>query len=218
MNATVTATPAATIARLETVGVLINEAGQAASTMLAKCKQAAEAAAVQLDASKPLAARLDAVVKLYEADFKAAGHNIRALFVDALVLHAAQQNKTPTHVVVRAMGKDGKMSDQTMAAGEALNASKHAMREAAKQVREQAGIGRKSGGGRKPAATTTPAAADPAADKTVKASDVDAFNAWLDNLEPYIKDSVYHAKITARLIELGYTLGKAAAGRKIVQK
>lgn len=215
MNATATA-PA--ITRLDNVATLINEAGQAASTMLAKCKAAAAAAACQLNAALPMAQRLDAVVKLYEADFKAAGHNIRALFVDALVLHAAAQQKTPTHVVVRAMGKDGKMADQTMEAAEALNASKHAMRDAAKQVREQAGIGRKSGGGRKPAAVTTPAAADPASDKTIKASDVDAFNAWLDNLEPYIKDSVYHAKITARLIELGYTLGKAAAGRKIIQK
>ena len=219
MNATATPATPATPARLETVGTLINEAGQAASTMLAKCKAAAEAAAVQLDASLPMAQRLDAVVKLYEADFKAAGHNIRALFVDALVLHAAGQNKTPTHVVVRAMGKDGKMADQTMEAGEALNASKHAMRDAAKQVRDQAGIGRKAGGGRKAATpTTTPAAADPATDKTVKASEMDAFSAWLDNLEPYIKDSVYHAKITARLIELGYTLGKAAPGRKITQK
>ena len=209
------ATPRVT--RDASVGQLITEAGQAASTMLAKCKEAAAKAAPQLDPSKPLAARLDEVVSLYASDFKAAGHNIRALFVDALVLEAAKVNPTPVHVVVRAIGKDGKMADQTMEAGEALNASKHAMRDAAKQVREQSGMARKAGGGRKatPVATVTPPAADPATDPTVKMSDMDAFSAWLDNLEPYIKDSVYHTKIQARLIELGFTLGKAAPGRKI---
>ena len=219
-TATAPATPATPatprVTRDASVGQLINEAGQAASTMLAKCKEAAAKAAAQLDPSKPLAARLDEVVALYAADFKAAGHNIRALFVDALVLEAAKVNPTPVHVVVRAIGKDGKMADQTMEAGEALNASKHAMRDAAKQVREQSGMARKAGGGRKASTpTTTPAAADPATDKTIKASEMDAFSAWLDNLEPYIKDSVYHTKIQARLIELGYTLGKAAPGRKI---
>ena len=130
------------IVRDPDVGVLINEAGQAASTMLAKCKEAAAKAATQLDPAKPLAARLDEVTALYSSDFKAAGHNIRALFVDALVLEAARINPTPIVVTVRAMGKDGKSSDQNMPAAEALTLSKHAMRDAAKQDREQSGRAR----------------------------------------------------------------------------
>ena len=203
------------IVRNPDVGTLINEAGQAASTMLAKCKEAASKAAQQLDPAKPLAARLDEVTALYASDFKAAGHNIRALFVDALVLEAARINPTPIVVTVKAMGTDGKATDQNVPAADALTMSKHAMRDAAKQVREQSGMARKSGGGRKPAAKITPAVADPATDPTVKMSEMDAFSAWLDNLEPYLLDSVYHGKIAARLVELGYTLGKAAPGRKI---
>lgn len=201
------AAPAVT--RDEAVGKLINEAGQAASSMLAKVKEAAALAAKQLDANLPVRKRLDNVVLAYAADFTAAGHNIRALFVDALTLHAAAQ----TPVTVRAMGKDGKMADQNVTAQEAAAMPKHAMRDAAKQVREALGIARKAGGGRK-ASAKKPAAPVNNPDGAEVQSEVDAFSAWLDNLIPYVQDQVFHAKIQARLIENGFTLGKAAKGKQ----
>ena len=196
-------TPAAVPARDAAIGTLINEAGQAAASMLAKCKEAAGQAAKQLDNSKPLADRISAVVSLYAADFTAAGHNVKALFVDALTLHAA----AATPVMVNIIGKDGKRVDSPATAAEAVEMSKHNMRDAAKQVRDAHGIGRKSGGGAKPKAKPV--------DATVTVSEVDGFSQWLENLEPYFSDAVFHQKIVARMIELGYTVGKATPGRKI---
>lgn len=194
----------ATPARLDAVAKLINEAGQAASTMLAKAKEAAQGAAAQLDPTKPVRDRIDAVVSLYATDFTAAGANVKALFVDALTLHAAAQ----TPVAVRAMGKDGKMADQHVTAGDAVNMAKHAMRDAAKQVREALGIGRKAGGGRK--AATPKASTGPA-----HMAAIDAFSEWLDHLPEYLEDQVFHAKIQACLISSGWTIAKAAKGRII---
>jgi hypothetical protein len=198
------ATTPATIARDAAIGTLINQAGQAAASMLALCKDAASKAAAQLDPAKPMGERIATVVALYADDFKAAGHNVKALFSDALTLHAAAQ----TPVSVKAIGTDGKQTDQHVKAADAVNMPKHAMRDAAKQVREAHNIGRKAGGGRKAAA---PAAAP--AQAAVTATEVDAFNAWLDNTETYMNDAVYHPRIVARLIELGYRLEKAAKGR-----
>lgn len=192
--------------RADTVGTLINKAGRAAASMLALCKEAAGIAAAQLNPAQPMGERIDAVCALYADDFKAAGHNVKALFKDALTLHAAAQ----TPVTVAAIGADGKKVDQHVTAAEAVAMPKHAMRDAAKQVREAHGLARKAGAGRKPAAK--PAAPTTAAEP---AHEIDAFAAWLDNLEEYLTDAVYHPRIVARLIEMGYTLGKATQGRKV---
>lgn len=190
------------------VGALINKAGRAAASMLQLCKEAAGKAAAQLNPAQPMGERIDAVCALYADDFKTAGHNVRALFKDALTLLAAAQ----CPVTVDTVGKDGKKIEQHITAAEAVAMPKHAMRDAAKQVREAHGLARKSGAGRKPAA---PKNADPAPD--VK-TEIDAFSAWLDNLEEYMQDSIYHGRIVARLIEMGYTLNKATQGRKVTGK
>lgn len=208
MNAKAKATTIAAT-RDAAVGTLINEAGQAAASMLQKCKDAASKAAVQLDAKKPLAERIAAVVALYADDFKAAGHNVKSLFTDALTLHAAAS----APVMVSVIGKDGKKADEATTAAKAIELSKHNMRDAAKQVREQNGLGRKAGAGRKPAAKPVPVATSAEA-KT----EADAFSAWLDNMDEYLKDAVYHPRIVARLIESGYTLQKAVKGTKITGK
>lgn len=193
------------------IGTLINEAGQAAQSMLAKCKEAAAKAAQQLDSTKPMGQRIANVVALYAADFQAAGHNVKSLFVDALTLHAG----STCHVMVNTIGKDGKKVDTPVTAAEAVNMPKHAMKDAAKQVRETHGIGRKAGGGSKPKAAATPAApAAPAAPDMVK-TETDKFSLWLDDLEGYFKDSVFHPRIVAHLITLGYSVNKAAKGKTI---
>ena len=186
------------------VGALIGKAGEAAGTMLQCCKDAAAKAAKQLNPETPLGGRIAAVVALYADDFKSAGHNVKSLFVDALTLHAAAQ----TPVTVEVKGKDGKATDKHIKAADAVKMPKHAMRDAAKQVREANGIGRKVA----PKKAAAPKAAAPAPDMK---TDADAFSAWLDNLPEYLADAVYHPKIVARLIEHGYTLNKAAKGTRI---
>lgn len=199
-------TPTAVIGhRNPAAGALILKAGKAAASMLQCCKEAAAVAAAQLNPAQPIGERIDAVCALYADDFKAAGHNVKALFKDALTLHASAQ----TPVTVDVIGADGKKTEAHVTAADAVAMPKHAMRDAAKQVREAHGLARKAGAGRKPAAkpATAPAA--------VVASDVDAFVAWLDNMEEYLQDGVYHGRIVARLIEMGYTLNKATQGRKV---
>ncbi len=203
---TATQTPAILGHRNAEVGTLINKAGRAAASMLQLCKEAAGKAAAQLNPAQPMGERIDAVVSLYADDFKAAGHNVRALFKDALTLLAAAQ----TPVTVDTIGKDGKKVETHVTAADAVAMPKHAMRDAAKQVREAHGLARKSGGGRTPKTPTAPAA--PAPDIKTEA---DAFSAWLDNMEEYLTDSVCHGRIVARLIEMGYRLDKAVTGRKV---
>jgi hypothetical protein len=201
--------PAAIVAhRDEATAALILKAGEAANSMLAFCKDAAKAAAAQLNPAKPMGERIEGVMSLYAADFVTAGHNVKALFKDALTLHAAAQ----TPVTVKSM-VNGKATDVHITAGEAANMPKHAMKDAAAQVRAANNMGRKSGGGRKPAAKM-PAAA-PAPDMTVTASEIDGFSAWLENLEAYITDVVFNQKIVARLIECGFVITKATKGKVV---
>ena len=195
--------------RDQKVATLIAGAGKAAATMLQKCKEAAQVASVQLDPAKPMAARIDDVVALYTDDFKAAGHNVRALFKDALTLHAASS----APVVVRAKGKDDKMEDVPMTAIDALKTSKHSMRDAASQVREANGMGRtrtKNTATKKP--DTTPNA------PVVTRSEVDQFSEWLDSMPTYLNDAVYNPRIVAALIAEGWTISRAARGKVITGK
>lgn len=205
---TTTTTTTQTIigSRDKDVGALIGKAGKAAGTMLQLCKEAAQKAATQLNPATPIAGRIAAVVSLYADDFKAAGHNVKSLFVDALTLYAAAQ----TPVTVDVTTKDGKKVETHINAVDAVAMPKHAMRDAAKQVREQNGMGRKTS-----PKQVTPKAKTPTAAPAPDMQEIDAFSAWLDNLPEYLGDSVYHGKIVARLIEAGYTLGKATKGKVI---
>jgi hypothetical protein len=190
------------------VGLLIKQAGKAADSMLAKCKEAAKMASSQLNPALPLAQRIESVVLLYTEDFKQAGHNVKALFKDALTLHAAAQ----TPVSVEVIGKDGKKAEEQLVAEKATELPKHAMREAAKQVREAHGMARKVAA-KKPATVTkteTP--------KTDIKTESDQFSEWLGQIDDYLQDSVFHQRIVAHLISLGYNLGKAAQGRVVQGK
>jgi hypothetical protein len=207
-----TATQNPVIAHRDTAtAALILKAGKAAASMLQLCKEAGKAASAQLNPATPIGQRIADVVALYADDFKTAGHNVKALFVDALTLHAAAQTPVTVSAIV-----DGKKADVHVTAAEAAAMPKHAMREAAKQVRESIGTARKVSA-KKPAAKM-PAAA-PAPDMvTVTAGEIDGFSAWLANLDAYFTDAVFHQKIVARLIDCGYVVTKATTGKVIKGK
>jgi hypothetical protein len=204
--------PAAIVAhRDEQTAALILKAGKAAESMLQLCKEAAKAAAAQLNPAKPMGERIEGVMSLYAADFTAAGHNVKSLFKDALTLHAAAQ----TPVTVSAM-VNGKKTDVHVTAEKAADMPKHAMKDAAAQVRAANGLSRKSGGGRKAAAKMPAAPAAP--DMTVTAGEIDGFTAWLENFDAYFTDVIYHQKIVARAIDCGYVVTKAAKGTVVKGK
>ena len=208
-----TSTPAAIVGHRDpAAGALILKAGKAAASMFAACKEAATIAAAQLNPALPMAERIETVMALYAADFTAAGHNVKALFKDALTLHACGQ----TPVTVTVTDKAGKKVEQHVTAAQAVDMPKHALKDAVKQAREAHGLGRKSGGGRKPAAKMPAAPAAP--DMTVTATEIDGFSAWLENLEAYITDVVFHQKIVARAIECGFVITKATKGTKVTGK
>ena len=205
------ATPAAIVAHRDAAaGALILKAGEAAATMLQSCKEAAALAAAQLNPATPIGQRIADVVALYSADFTAAGHNVRALFVDALTLHAAAQTPVTVTAIV-----NGKAQDVHVTAADAVNMPKHAMRDAAKQVREAIGTARKTSA--KKTAPKTPAA-PPAPDMTITAGEIDGFTAWLANFDAYFTDAVFHQKIVARAIDCGYVITKAVKGTKVTGK
>jgi hypothetical protein len=193
------------------VADLIAQAGQASQSMYALARDAGSAASKQLNPAKPLKDRIAEVMSLYVKDLADAGPNVKAIFGDALTLRACAQDP----VVIAVPGKDGKATDTSMTAAEAVACSKHAMRDAASQVRAAHGIGRKPGAGRKAAPAKVAQSSKVAQPATVNASDVDKFTAWLDMLPEYISDNVYHARIVAVLVEAGWTLSKAAKGRKV---
>jgi len=206
---TATQTPAAIVAHRDTAtAALILKAGKAAASMLQLCKEAGKAAAAQLNPATPIGQRIADVVALYADDFKTAGHNVKALFVDALTLHAAAQTPVTVKTIV-----NGKAQDMHLTAGAAAGLPKHAMREAAKQVREAIGTARKVSP-KKPAAAKMPAAA-PAPDMTVTATEIDGFSAWLANLDAYLTDAIFHQKIVARAIECGFVITKATKGKVV---
>jgi hypothetical protein len=203
--------PAAIVAhRDESTAALILKAGEAANSMLAFCKEAGKAAAAQLNPATPIGQRITDVVALYSDDFKTAGHNVKALFVDALTLHAAAQTPVTVSAIV-----DGKKADVHITAAAAAAMPKHAMRDAAKQVREAIGTARKVSA--KKAAPKMPSA-PPAPDMTVTATEIDGFSAWLANLDAYLTDAIFHQKIVARAIECGYVITKATKGTVIKGK
>jgi hypothetical protein len=211
MTATQTTTAAIVAHRDTATAALILKAGKAAASMLQLCKEAGKAASAQLNPATPIGQRIADVVALYADDFKTAGHNVKALFVDALTLHAAAQTPVTVSAIV-----DGKKADVHVTAAEAAAMPKHAMREAAKQVRESIGTARKVSA-KKPAAKM-PAAA-PAPDMvTVTAGEIDGFSQWLANLDAYFTDAVFHQKIVARLIDCGYVVTKATTGKVIKGK
>jgi hypothetical protein len=211
MTATQNTTAAIVAHRDTATAALILKAGKAAASMLQLCKEAGKAASAQLNPATPIGQRIADVVALYADDFKTAGHNVKALFVDALTLHAAAQTPVTVSAIV-----DGKKADVHVTAAEAAAMPKHAMREAAKQVRESIGTARKVSA-KKPAAKM-PAAA-PAPDMvTVTATEIDGFSQWLANLDAYFTDAVFHQKIVARLIDCGYVVTKATTGKVIKGK
>ena len=203
--------PAAIVAhRDESTAALILKAGEAANSMLAFCKEAAKAAAAQLNPAQPMAARIESVMALYATDFTAAGHNVKALFKDALTLHAAAQTPVTVKAIV-----NGKAQDVHITAEKAAEMPKHAMKDAAAQVRAANGMSRKTGGGRKAAAPAKMPAAAPAPDMTVTMAEVDGFSQWLANLDAYLTDAIFHQKIVARAIECGFVITKATKGKVI---
>ena len=199
-TATATATATATvITATPAVVTLINAAGKAAGTMYSKTLEAAKLASAELNGSKPMAARIAEIVSLYGDTFKALktnANNVRSIFVDALTLHACAGSQ------VEIAGP--KNSSQKMSAVKAVETlAKNPMREAAKQVRDQHGMGRK----------TAPKVVDakPAADTAGMQRET------LAEVADHMASPEFVAKLVALMDVAGYVLQVKAKTAKRVQ-
>jgi hypothetical protein len=183
-----TNTPTVTVSPVDT---LIIAAGKAAGTMYSKTIEAANLAKSELDGSKPLAERIATVMTAHADAFKTAGHNVRAIFSDALTLHAC----AGTQVVVLGPNK----SQQTMSAARAATTlAKNPMREAAKDVRAEHGIGRK----------TTPKVV--ASSVAPKATSESMASNTLAEVADLIVNTDFVARLTALLDIAGYVMAPKA--------
>ena len=172
----------------------IAKARSASASMLASCKAAAKAAARQLDKKLPLRDRIEVVMLCYR-DAMDGDHNVRANFKDALTLLACAES--PVSIEVR--GEE----IQTTAA-EAVDQPKHVMKAAAKAVRDDHGMGRREGAGRKAkseaaenASRLSPAKLDTSTDQR---------GAVINTVVQGLNDAAFFAEFKAKLAEAGFSI------------
>lgn len=123
------------------VDVLLTEACASAVSACEKAQAAALAAAPELDKAKPLAERIKAVIDAHKGAVQTSPM-VRSYFADALACLACANER----VEVPIGGKDKAIRPAGKVVG---TANRRQLREAAKQVYEAHGLGRKSGAGRK---------------------------------------------------------------------
>ena len=184
---------AKTTSPVSPVDALILAAGKAAGTMYSKTLEAAKLARAELDSSKPLAERIAAVMTAHAAAFTTAGHNVKAIFSDALTLHAC----AGTQVTI----PGPKNSETKCSASAATTLAKNPMRAAAKQVRDAHGIGRKT--------TAKPTAEKPKADASAMVRET------LGEVADHMGNPDFVAKLIALLDHAGYVMApKAKIGKR----
>jgi hypothetical protein len=151
--------------------------------MYAKVREAAKAAAADINPALPAKERIATIVDTYKPVWKEVSHNIRAIFVDAITLLAL-----PADPVEFTSGKGDARITEKVTALSAVDKSKNMLRDAAKQVRDNHGLGRQAGGGRV-AAGVAPAAPEAT---------------FTDQLLVKMQDAAERARIFAALATIGY--------------
>jgi len=190
---------------LKSVTAHLLTAVEAGKTVLASCKSAAFEAKAQLDTkiespTERVRAVVDAYKEVYGAD-----HNVKANFSDALYLLACGQQP------ISFTNRKGEETHTT--AEQALEFSKHDLKKAVKELRDDNGESRKAGGGRKPRTPTKGEIPAPAVNATPQAIAHTAEKARKDFLAKIAKglaDEKFLAELRAVLSDNGYTLRKKA--------
>jgi len=186
----------------------LKAANTAAGSMLSHCKNAAELASAEFDATKTPAENITAITENYKSTFAGFDANVKQNFVAYLTILAAA--KTPVTITKKVDGENVDIHTTPAELMQKPGMSKHTLRDVAKQVREAIGTARKV----KPKnPATMPKTITPAVDRDQ--TDENAFSAWCDNLSEYLLDAVYRPRIDARLIEMGLMITKTQKGKVI---
>jgi len=185
------------VVALTTVIAALTKAKQASASVLASCKEAALGAEKQLNPNLPIRDRIEVVMIAYRETI-GDDINVRSNFKDALTLLACAQ--APVSIVVK--GEEVHTTGR-----EALDMPKHAMKAAAKAVRDDNGLGRREGAGRKPSAPKVEvSASNPPAALTTKT--VDARKIVIATVVRDIENAEFLTMLKAALAEAGYTIAK----------
>ena len=120
----------------------INAAVTADATTYQHTRNAATLAAEHLNTLLPMDDAINPIMECYREVF-GSNHNIKSNFKDMLVC----QYGADVPISIPATKTEKELQTKAL---DAIQMSRHKMREAAKQVRESEGEGRSSGGGRKP--------------------------------------------------------------------
>ena len=179
--------PTKALEPIAAVSLSLKAACKASGSMLQACKEAAKAAARQLDANLPLSERINKVMLCYK-DIIGGDNNVRANFKDGLTLLACAQ----APVTIEVKGEEVHTTAEA-----ALELPKHAMKAAAKAVRDDNGIGRATKK-RKP---KTPVAKAPVVTPVDQMMRIIASNFEAEN-------DAFIAKLKATLAANGYLLKK----------
>ena len=181
-----TAIPSKALEPIEAVSASLKAACKASGSMLQACKEAAKAAARQLDANLPLVERINKVMLCYK-DVIGGDNNVRANFKDGLTLLACAQ--APVSIEVRGV-------EVHTTAEKALDLPKHAMKAAAQAVRADNGIGRMTTAKRQPVQPSAPVVTPVDQMMRIIASNIEA------------GEEAFIAKLKATLAANGYLLKK----------
>lgn len=194
-----TATNENMFTRSTEVEKLIKAANNAAGNMLTKSQLAGKTAAKEAlkltgdITSDDIAPMADAIVKLYDDQFTP-GTPVRQNFKDALLLSLAADL---IQIEVNAKTNDGQTVKVTKDAGDMVDSTKHAMREAAAKVRDVLGIAKK-GSGRK--------SKKEAEAQTTANNEELALAAFLHNIKVYMLADTSRPRVIAALKDAGYKI------------
>lgn len=191
---------------LKTVTTLLTDACEASRSVLACCKQAALEAKGQLDKSIECPQKRTAqVVGLYR-EIYGKDNNVKANFSDALYLHALGDMPISFEDV-----KGNEI--HTTAEDAAVNLSKHNMKKAVKEARDELGTGRRAGGGRKAAKAIDKKPVDfPAANPSQLARETKTQQkAYWDTFVKGFHSDQWVDELKAALATQGYRLTKIPA-------
>lgn len=180
----------------------LKKARNASKSMLDACKAAAQAAASQLDVKLPLGDRINVVMICYREAI-GGDTNVRSNFKDALTLLACESSAiTIEH--------DGKVVHTT--GRDALKLPKHAMKEAAKEVRKDNDLSRASGAGRKRKSEKAENASTLSA-AALNTGTTSQRNVVINTVVARLGDADFFTELKAKLAEAGYTISKKSKSK-----
>lgn len=182
------------------IAAMIDAAVNAANSAYDAARNAGIEAAKQARKDDDLKTNLDNIMSAY-AEHLNVNHNVKAWFKDALTLSLAADESISFEKERTVDGEKVKEEIHTTGA-EAAKMSKNDMRKAAKELRDDLGMGRKAGGGRAPKQPVAKVETKTAAETVTNSAAVK--DAFYDQLDAILEKPEAREELIAHLKDLGW--------------